>query len=94
MKVKPTLEEVQKIAATGNYKVIPVSCEILADVKTPIEVLRVLKNVSAHTYMLESVEAQEHWGRYTFLGYNPKLCITCTKGKMKIGDAEIFTDNP
>ena len=34
MKVKPTLEEVRKFAAEGIYKVIPVSCEILADVKT------------------------------------------------------------
>ena len=94
MKVKPTLEEVKKIAAQGNFKVVPVSCEILADVKTPIEVLRVLKNVSAHTYLLESVTEKESWGRYTFLGYNPKLCITCTGGKMKIGDTEIFTENP
>ena len=94
MQIKPTLQEVQKIAAEGIYKVVPVSCELLADVKTPIEVLRVLKNVSAHCYMLESVTESEHWGRYTFLGYDPKLCITCTNGKMKIGDDEIFTDNP
>ena len=93
MKVTPTLEDVQKFAAE-NFKIVPVSCEILADVKTPIEVLRVLKNISAHCYLLESVEAQEHWGRYTFLGYNPKLCITCTNGKMKIGDREIFIENP
>ncbi len=94
MKVKPTLEEVKKIASAGNFKVVPVSCEILADVKTPIEVLRVLKNVSAHTYLLESVTEKESWGRYTFLGYNPKLCITCTNGKMKIDGKEFFTENP
>lgn len=94
MKVTPTLEEVRKIAATQNFKIVPVSCEILADIRTPIEVLRILKNVSAHCYMLESVTEKERWGRYTFLGYNPKLCITCTRGKMKIGDTEIFTDNP
>lgn len=94
MKVKPTLEEVKKIASAGNFKVVPVSCEILADVKTPIEVLRVLKNVSVHTYLLESVTEKESWGRYTFLGYNPKLCITCTNGKMNIDGKEFFTENP
>ncbi len=94
MKVKPILEEVKKIASAGNFKVVPVSCEILADVKTPIEVLRVLKNVSAHTYLLESVTEKESWGRYTFLGYNPKLCITCTNGKMNIDGKEFFTNNP
>lgn len=94
MKVKPTLEEVKKIASAGNFKVVPVSCEILADVKTPIEVLRVLKNFSVHTYLLESVTEKESWGRYTFLGYNPKLCITCTGGKMNIDGKEFFTENP
>lgn len=94
MKVKPTLEEVKKIASAGNFKVVPVSCEILADVKTPIEVLRILKNVSVHTYLLESVTEKESWGRYTFLGYNPKLCITCTNGKMNIDGKEFFTNNP
>ena len=94
MKVKPTLEEVKKIASAGNFKVVPVSCEILADVKTPIEVLRVLKNVSVHTYLLESVTEKESWGRYTFLGYNPKLCITCTNGKINIDGKEFFTKNP
>ncbi len=93
MKIKPNLQEIKTLAA-GNYRVIPISCELMADIRTPIEVLRILKNSSAHCYMLESVAAQESWGRYTFLGFEPKLCITCTRGKMKIGDEEFFTDNP
>lgn len=94
MKVTPTFEEVKRILAGEDFKIVPVSCEIFSDICTPIEVLRILKNVSAHCYMLESVEKQENWGRYTFLGFEPKLCITCTGGKMKIGDEEFFTDNP
>lgn len=31
MNVLPTQEEVRRIASTGKYKVIPVSCEILSD---------------------------------------------------------------
>ena len=46
--MKPTLEEVKKLASQGEYKVVPVSREILSDVKTPIEVLRILKDVSKH----------------------------------------------
>ena len=41
-----TLEEVKEIAASGNYGMIPVSREILADIRTPVEVLRALQNVS------------------------------------------------
>ena len=40
MNVLPTQEEVRRIASTGKYKVIPVSCEILSDFTTPIETLR------------------------------------------------------
>ena len=94
MNIKPTLEEIKKISSTEKFNVIPVSCELMADICTPIEVLRILKNNSAHCYMLESVTEKEKWGRYSFLGFEPKLCITCTKGKMKIDDTEFFTDNP
>ena len=94
MNLNPTFDEIKKIVAEEKFKVIPLSCEILSDIATPIEVLRILKNVSAHCYMLESVAEREKWGRFTFLGFEPKLCITCTKGKMKIGDKEFFTENP
>lgn len=77
MVISPKLSEVERIAETGEYKVLPVSCEILSDFTTPIEVMRILKNVSTHCYMLESAQASETWGRYTFLGYDPKMEITC-----------------
>ena len=38
MKITPTLEECKKIAAEGNYGVIPLSTEMYADMTTPIEV--------------------------------------------------------
>ena len=94
MKIFPAFSEVRNIAATGKYKVLPVSCELLSDFTTPIETMRILKNVSTHCYMLESAQANETWGRYTFLGFDPKLEITCIDGKMKIGDEEIQTDHP
>ncbi len=51
---------------------------------TPIEVLWKLKNVSKHCYLLESAEDNQNWGRYTFLGYDPKLELTCVDGKVTI----------
>ncbi len=79
-----SLEKAKQLAQ--GYKLVPVSREILSDVRTPIEVLRILKTVSSHCYMLESVEKQKNWGRYTFLGFDPKLEITCTDGVMTIKD--------
>ena len=94
MNYLPKLDEVREFAKTGKYSVVPVSCEILSDFTTPIETMRVLKAVSTHCYMLESAQANERWGRYTFLGYDPKMEITCIDGKMKAGDLQILTDNP
>ena len=94
MKISPSLAEVEKIAAAGKYSVLPVSCEMLSDFTTPLEVMRVLKNVSAHCYMLESAQANETWGRYTFLGFDPKLELTCIDGEMKVGSFKLKTDNP
>lgn len=94
MEILPELNEVKRIAATGLYKVVPVSCEILSDICTPIEAVRILKNVSTHCYMLESVTEKEKWGRYTFLGYDPKLEITCIDGDLTAGNIKIKTENP
>lgn len=89
--LNPTLEQAK---ALEGYNLIPVCREIMSDVKTPIEVLRILKNVSRHCYILESAEGSEKWGRYTFLGYDPKLEITCIDGILTIknvrsGDASV-----
>lgn len=80
MKVIPGLEECKKLCAEGAYGVVPVSCELYADTTTPIEVLQILKKVSSHVYLLESAEADKRWGRYSFLGYDPVLEITCYNG--------------
>ena len=73
MKFLPEMDKVKEIAKTGKYKVLPVSCEILSDICTPIEAMKILKNVSTHCYMLESAQQNEKWGRYTFMGFDPKM---------------------
>lgn len=94
MKISPSIDEVKKLADSGEYKVLPVSCEILSDICTPIEAIKILKNVSTHCYMLESVTENETWGRYTFLGFDPKMEVTCHGGEMKAGNIKFKTDNP
>ena len=94
MKILPTLAEVKKIASAAKYNVLPVSYEMLSDFTTPIETMKILKNVSTHCYMLESAQANETWGRYTFLGFDPKMEITCMDGEMKIGNLKVKTENP
>lgn len=84
---RPSLEEAEQYAAKG-FKVVPIACEMFSDVITPMEVLRKLKAKSEHCYILESVENQEYMGRYTFLGFQPKLDMTCTNGVLTLKDVE------
>lgn len=85
--IYPTLDEAQKLSESG-CTVIPMRRELFADIKTPIEVLRILKSSGRHCFMLESVENQERWGRYTFLGYEPKLEISCLDGELTVKDIQ------
>lgn len=80
----PAFSEAKRLAQSGDYKIIPISCELYADRITPIEALRKLKNVSSHCYLLESAESSRVWGRYTFLGFDPALELTCTDGTLTL----------
>ena len=94
MKFLPEFDEVKRYAESGRYDILPVSCEILSDICTPIEAIMILKSISTHCYMLESVADKEKWGRYTFLGYDPKLQITAAGNELSIGDVKMTTEDP
>ena len=89
-----TIDELKKFKEEGKYDIAPVSLEMLSDMRTPIQVLRILKAASDHCYLLESAKDNDNWGRYTFLGFDPKLEITCLNGRLKIGDEVVQTSNP
>ena len=83
--IRPTLSETKEYAEQG-YHMVPVCYEMLSDIITPINLLKKLKAENEHCYILESVENQELWGRYTFLGYSPKLDIICMNGTLTLKD--------
>ncbi len=94
MKFLPEFDTVRSYAESGKYDILPVSCEILSDICTPIEAIMKLKSISTHCYMLESVAEKEKWGRYTFLGYDPKLQITAAGSELTIGDVKMTSEDP
>lgn len=82
--ITPTLERAKELLKGTDFKVIPVMRSIPSDSTTPIEVMRILKNVSRHCFLLESVEDSKQWGRYTFLGYDPVLELNCIDHNLTI----------
>ncbi|MDR2767525.1 MAG: anthranilate synthase component I [Treponema sp.] len=55
-----------------------------AAIRTPAEAFKVLKRLSRQCFILESLEDAEGWGRYTFLGYDPKLELSCLNGELSM----------
>lgn len=53
--------------AAQNYSRIPVSREVLADFETPLSAYNKLA-AGAYSYLLESVQGGEKWGRYSIIG--------------------------
>lgn len=94
MNFYPSIETAREYAKSGKYDIMPISCELLSDICTPITAVKILKNVSTHCYLLESAEDREKWGRWSFMGYDPALCLTCDDTILTIGDKQITTDDP
>ena len=61
------------LAAQG-YNRIPVACEVLADLETPLSVYLKLAN-GPYSYLFESVQGGEQWGRYSIIGLPARTVI-------------------
>ena len=89
----PSLEMLEKLDLK-SYDLVPIKKEIYSDMITPIELMRKLKQYSKHVYMLESHEDKTKWGRYTFIGFDPKSEITCYNKMMKVDDKIFKVTHP
>ncbi len=62
---RPSPERFTELAAQGNL--IPVVAEVMADLDTPLSIFRRLDDGET-SFLLESVQGGEKWGRYSFIG--------------------------
>lgn len=94
-----TNTEISEITGILNeYEMAPVLFESLSDTQTPIKIYSVLSNGQQNSFILESVDNNEKWGRYSFIGINPKLEISIKDHNAKIissdGVTQTYTDDP
>ncbi|MBN2300988.1 MAG: anthranilate synthase component I [Lentisphaerae bacterium] len=62
------------VSLAGEYDLVPVYKEILADIETPVSVLQRFAD-RENVFLLESMEGGEKWGRYSFIGIDPELLL-------------------
>lgn len=87
-------ESVKKYA--GEYKTIPLSKELVMNY-TPIGIIKKIRAITSHCFMLESADDNKRTGRYTFIGFDPKAEISCQDYDIRILDENgerIIHDNP
>jgi anthranilate synthase component 1 len=68
----PALKEFLNRTRKGNL--VPVYKEILADMETPVSAFRKIDH-DGFSFLLESVEGGEKWGRYSFIGSEPAMVL-------------------
>jgi anthranilate synthase component 1 len=91
MECQPCLEAALKFAE--KYQRVPVLTSLPAGKREASDVFLILKNISRQCFMLESCEDSKQWGRYTFLGYDPKLEITASGNAVSIKNGVNLTLN-
>lgn len=96
MEIQPTLSQFKRMATHGNL--IPVYGDFLADTETPVSAYLKIKD-KAFSYLLESADGGTSWGRYSFIGYKPRLVARFKNQRMEIsrdGKTEIISrvENP
>ncbi|EKE04727.1 MAG: hypothetical protein ACD_20C00015G0004 [uncultured bacterium] len=72
IEIFPAKEEIKKAISSSTKKyIIPIWCEIIADLETPVSAYHKVCKDKEYGFLLESVEGGENIGRYSFIGFDP-----------------------
>ena len=98
--MKPSLPELKELAK--GCRLVPVYTTVETGGRSPVEVLRKLKDRSHKLFMLEHTDHDAAgnvvWDRYSYIGYAPSLTVSCLENKVTIATAQTSfsfeTDSP
>jgi anthranilate synthase component 1 len=74
-----------------QYNLIPVYEKITADLLTPVLAYLKIREPNVQSFLLESVEGVESFGRYSFIGKKPEKIIFNFGQRLHIGEKDKFT---
>ncbi|HKT33131.1 MAG TPA: anthranilate synthase component I [Gammaproteobacteria bacterium] len=72
----------------AGFNRIPVTREILADLDTPLSTYLKLADVP-YSFLLESVQGGETWGRYSIIGLPSRVRVTYGAGELRVHSPEL-----
>jgi anthranilate synthase component 1 len=96
MLILPDFEQFCALAKQGNF--VPIYCEWVADLDTPVSAWYKVCAGQPYSFLLESVEGGERIGRYSLLGCDPLWILEArgdeTTQTHRNGDRRTFHGNP
>lgn len=75
-----------------KFSIIPVYREIPAGTISPVDLLEKPEFTGSRCFLFESAESGEKRGRYSFLGFDPPLRVTCMDGIVRTERSGIVTE--
>ena len=91
LRIEPGLEEVRALAR--EHTVVPLRHTFVADTETPVSAYLKLRG-DGPSFLLESAEQGQRFGRWSFLGYHPRTVIRLDAGTFTVGGEEREAPDP
>jgi anthranilate synthase component 1 len=89
--VSPSLEEVRELAR--EHTLVPLRHRFISDTETPVSAYLKLRG-DGPSFLLESAEQGQRFGRWSFLGFRPRTVIRLDDGELSIGGEVRPHDDP
>src|SRR5436309_14982287 len=90
--VSPTLDEVRELARAGAT-LVPLRHTFIADTETPVSAY-LKRRGEGPSFLLESAEQGQRFGRWSFLGVQPRALIRMQNEILTIDGEERAYDDP
>jgi len=91
VQVSPSLEEVRELAR--EHTLVPLSHTFIDDCETPVSAYLKLRG-DGPSFLLESAEQGQRFGRWSFLGFRPRSVIRLEDGRFTVGGEERELSDP
>lgn len=90
-------DDIKHFDNSSQYDRVPITAEIDNIDVCSVSVFRKMQKVSKHCFILDSADSSKNNARYTFIGFNPILGISCSNGEVTIksnAGSETINTNP
>src|SRR5690242_3849687 len=89
--VQPSLEEVRELAR--EHSVVPLRHTFIADTETPVSAYLKLRG-EGPSFLLESAEQGQRFGRWSFVGVQPRTVMRLEQGVLTVDGERRARDDP